>query len=30
MKISANSGLYLFYAIETKFSVENKGHEGGV
>lgn len=30
MKISANSGLYLFYAIEAKVSVENKDHEGGV
>lgn len=30
MKISANSGLYLFYAIEAKVSVKNKDHEGGV
>lgn len=29
MKISANSGLYLFLCKRQKVSVENKDHEGG-
>ena len=30
MRISANSGLYLFYAVGTKLSVENKDPGGEV